>query len=160
MSISERGGPVREVTFLDKQLAEYILAHSLCDQNLVARGWFAWLKRSLRQWPVKRYGIIHQNPYSACFDYLSKHSGDYCEGLYINNLIDIPELAIWAVNDDGLHCFSHDLTLPHSLHGNIFGAQQLQTLRKQLVIEGPYSFSENPDVFKSCGIKIAHSVLH
>lgn len=160
MSSSEREGAVRGISFLDKQLAEYVLGHSLCDQNLTKRGWFAWLNRGLRQWPTQRQGMIYPNPHSACIDYLSKHPGNYCEGLYINSLVDTPELAVWAVHDDCVHCFSHDLTMPHSLHGNVFEDQHLQMLRGQLVIEGPYLFSENPVVVEYCEVKIVQSVLH
>jgi len=160
MSSSGRGGAVREISFWDKQLAEYILSHSVCDKNLNKRAWFAWLNRGLRQWPARRQGMTYQNPHLACIDYLSKHPGVYCEGLYVSNIVDIPEIAVWAVNDDGLHCFSHDLTMPHSLLGNEFEAQKLQILGGQLAVEGPYLFSENPDVIKLCGVNIAQPKWH
>ncbi|WP_298330549.1 hypothetical protein [Asticcacaulis sp.] len=143
----------REIMFWDKQLAMYILSHSLCDTDHIRKAWFIWMKNGLRQWPAQRQGTRFKDPYTACTNHLMKKPGMYCEGLYINNLIDVPEIAIWAVDDDGLQCFSHDLTMPHGLHGCDFEMQKCQKLRNQHSVQGPYLFSEDPTVIKYFGLQ-------
>lgn len=141
---------LRGINPWDRELAQYLLSHSLTDADPIRRAWFSWLSRGVRRWPSRREHRACADPHLACLEFLQKVDGEYCEGLYLDAGIEVPEVAIWALTSNRIICFSQGLGGPHSIHGCAISSSAIWLLRERAGVVGPYLFSSSQEVFDRC----------
>ena len=130
----------------NQRLAGIVLAHQVSNPDDVRRSWYAAIFRNIRHWPEKRISRITENPYRDCLAFVESEGGSYCEGMVLTPDLASPEPGIWALTDDTVICFTHDIEGPSGLQGIEFDKGRIYQLRWDFDIVGPYLFSAEPVV--------------